>query len=170
MKQLRLAVLAGLFVGTGVLSWAAARLWDAFGTLPAVPLAAPIVLAVIAVILMATALSLRSRLKAQRERRPGAKGVEPLMAARALVFGQASALVAALVSGGYGGVGVFLLGSLDIPARRDQAIYAGFSVLAGVAVIAAALFLERVCRLPEDGDDAGGGATGGAGGPGRAHA
>ncbi|MGW0579826.1 DUF3180 domain-containing protein, partial [Streptomyces sp. NPDC002920] len=80
------------------------------------------------------------------------KGVDPLMAARAVVFGQASALVAALVSGMYGGTGVFLLESLDIPARRDQAIYAGFSVLAGIAVIASALFLERVCKLPEDDD------------------
>ncbi|MFE0422270.1 DUF3180 domain-containing protein [Streptomyces sp. NPDC058953] len=150
MKQLHLGVLAGLFAGAGVLSWAAARLWDSFGTLPAVPLAAPIVLGLIAVVLVATALSLRARLKAQRERRPGAKGVEPLMAARALVFGQASALVTALVSGMYGGVGVFLLGSLDVPARRDQAIYAGAAVVAGVAVIAAALFLERVCKLPDD--------------------
>ncbi|MFF9915001.1 DUF3180 domain-containing protein [Streptomyces sp. NPDC013457] len=152
MKQLRLKVLAGLFIVAGVLSWGAARLWDAVGTLPSVPLAAPIVLASIAVVLTATALSIRSRLKAQRERRPGAKGVEPLMAARAVVFGQASALVAALVAGMYGGTGVFLLGSLDIPARRDQAIYAGLSVLAGIGVIAAALFLERVCKLPEDDD------------------
>ncbi|MFD7444297.1 DUF3180 domain-containing protein [Streptomyces sp. NPDC059909] len=153
MKQLRLGVLAGLFVVAGVLSWGGARLWDSFGTLPSVPLAAPIVLAAIAAVLAATALSIRSRLRAQRERRPGAKGVEPLMAARAVVFGQASALVAALVSGMYGGVGVFLLGSLDIPARRDQAIYAAFSVLAGIAVVAAALFLERVCKLPEDEDN-----------------
>ncbi|MFG2760611.1 DUF3180 domain-containing protein [Streptomyces wuyuanensis] len=153
MKQLRLGVLAGLFVVAGVLSWGGARLWDSVGTLPSVPLAAPIVLAAIAVVLLATALSLRARLRAQRERRPGAKGVEPLMAARAVVFGQASALVAALVSGVYGGVGVFLLGSLDVPARRDQAIYAGFAVLAGIAVIAAGLFLERVCRLPDDEDD-----------------
>ncbi|MFE2033110.1 DUF3180 domain-containing protein [Streptomyces scopuliridis] len=152
MKQLRIGVLAGLFVVAGVLSWGAARLWDSFGTLPSVPLAAPIVLAVIAVVLTATALSLRARLKAQRERRPGAQGVNPLMAARAVVFGQASALVAALVSGMYGGTGVFLLGSLDIPARRDQAIYAAFSVLAGIAVIVAAFFLERVCKLPEDHD------------------
>ncbi|MEU5161969.1 DUF3180 domain-containing protein [Streptomyces sp. NPDC020875] len=159
MKQLHLGVLAGIFVAAGVLSWAAARLWDSFGTLPAVPLAAPIVLAVIAAVLAATALSIRSRLKAQRERRPGAKGVEPLMAARALVFGQASALVAALVSGMYGGVGVFLLGSLDIPARRDQAIYAGASVVAGIAVIAAALFLERVCKLPDDPEALAPGAT-----------
>ncbi|MFE3328290.1 DUF3180 domain-containing protein [Streptomyces sp. NPDC059176] len=153
MKQLRLRMLAGLFVVAGVLSWGGARLWDALGTLPSVPLAAPIVLATIAAVLAATALSLRSRLRAQRERRPEAKGVEPLMAVRAVVFGQASALVAALVSGMYAGVGVFLLGSLDVPARRDQAIYAGFSVLAGIAVVAAALFLERVCKLPEDEDE-----------------
>ncbi|MFI1191126.1 DUF3180 domain-containing protein [Streptomyces californicus] len=153
MKQLRLGVLAGLFAASGVLSWGAARLWDSLGTLPSVPLAASIVLAVIAVILLATALSTRNRLRAQRERRPGAKGVEPLFAARAVVFGQASALVAALVAGMYGGTGVFLLGFLDIPPRRDQAIYAGAAVVAAVGVIAAALFLERVCRLPEDGND-----------------
>ncbi|MGW2824387.1 DUF3180 domain-containing protein [Streptomyces sp. NPDC001443] len=159
MRELRIRVLAGVFVVAGVLSWAGARLWSALGTLPSVPLAAPIVLAVIAVILLATALSIRARLKAQRERRPDAKGVDPLMAARAVVFGQSSALVAALVAGMYGGTGVFLLESLDIPARRDQAIYAGFSVLAGFGVIAAALFLERVCRLPEDDEHDNGAAT-----------
>ncbi|WP_457492928.1 DUF3180 domain-containing protein [Streptomyces sp. P5_D11] len=153
MRQLRLGVLAGIFVAAGVLSWGGARLWDSLDTLPSVPLAAPVVLSVIAVILLATALSIRSRLRAQRERRPGAKGVEPLMAARAVVFGQASALVVSLVAGLYGGVGVFLLGSLDVPARRDQAIYAGLAVLAGIGVVAAALFLERVCKLPDDKDD-----------------
>ncbi|GHF76352.1 DUF3180 domain-containing protein [Streptomyces thermodiastaticus] len=153
MKELRIRVLIGVFVVAGVLSWAAARLWNSVGTLPSVPLAAPIVLALIAAVLLATALSLRSRLRAQRERRPDAKGVDPLMAARAVVFGQASAIVAALVAGMYGGTGVFLLELLDIPSRRDQAFYAGFSVLAGLAVIAAALFLEHVCRLPEDDDD-----------------
>ncbi|MFG2313208.1 DUF3180 domain-containing protein [Streptomyces sp. NPDC048566] len=159
MKELRIRTLAGVFLVAGVLSWAGARLWNSVGTLPRVPLAAPIVLALIAIVLLATALSLRARLKAQRERRPGAKGVDPLMAARAVVFGQASALVAALVAGMYGGTGVFLLESLEVPARRDQAIYAGFSVLAGIAVIAAGLFLERVCKLPEDDDEQHGGAT-----------
>ncbi|MEH6379173.1 DUF3180 family protein, partial [Streptomyces sp. KLMMK] len=78
------------------------------------------------------------------------------------VFGQASALVAALVAGMYGGVGVFLgLDGLDVAIRREQVIYAGASVVAGVAVIAAAFFLERVCKLPEDEDE-------GPGGPGTA--
>ncbi|MEU0243071.1 DUF3180 domain-containing protein [Streptomyces sp. NPDC006235] len=159
MKELRIRVLVGVFVVAGVLSWAGARLWNSIGTLPSVPLAAPIVLALIAVVLLATALSLRARLRAQRERQPDAKGVDPMMAARAVVFGQASALVAALVAGMYGGTGVFLLESLDIPARRDQAIYAGFSVLAGIGVIAAAIFLERVCKLPDDDEHEGTGAA-----------
>jgi uncharacterized SAM-binding protein YcdF (DUF218 family) len=158
VRELRIRLLAGVFVVAGVLSWAGARLWNSIGTLPSVPLAAPIVLALIAVVLLATALSIRGRLKAQRERRPDAKGVDPLMAARAVVFGQASALVAALVSGMYGGTGAFLLELLDTPARRDQAFYAGFSVLAGIAVIAAAIFLERICKLPED-DEHNNGAT-----------
>ncbi|MEU6916101.1 DUF3180 domain-containing protein [Streptomyces olindensis] len=159
MRELRIRLLAGVFVVAGVLSWGGARLWNSVGTLPSVPLAAPIVLALIAVVLLATALSLRARLKAQRERQPDAKGVDPMMAARAVVFGHASALVAALVSGMYGGTGVFLLESLDIPARRDQAIYAGFSVVAGIGVIAAAIFLERVCKLPEDDEHDGAGAA-----------
>ncbi|MEU0051416.1 DUF3180 domain-containing protein [Streptomyces sp. NPDC006184] len=152
MRELRIRVLVGVFAVAAILSWAGARLWNSIGTLPSVPLAAPVVLALIAVALLSTALSLRARLRAQRERRPGAKGVDPLMAARAVVFGQASALVAALIAGMYSGTGVFLLELLDIPARRDQALYAGFSLLAGLGVIAAALFLERVCRLPEDDD------------------
>lgn len=153
MKELRIRTLAGVFVVAGVLTWGGVRLWNAVGTLPSVPLAAPVVLAIIAVVLLATALSLRSRLKAQRERQPDAKGVDPLMAARAVVFGQASALVAALIAGLYGGVCVFLLEHLDVPARRDQAIFAGLSTVAGIAVIAAAKFLEHVCKLPEDEDD-----------------
>ncbi|MFD3515874.1 DUF3180 family protein [Streptomyces sp. NPDC058657] len=151
MKELRLGVLAGVFAVSGVLSWAAARLWASVGTLPGVPVAAPVVLALIAAVLLATALALRARLRAQRERQPGAKGVDPLLAARAVVFGQASALVAALAAGVYGGLGVhLLLDGLDLPLRGTQALYSGFSVLAAWAVIAAAFFLQRVLRLPED--------------------
>jgi hypothetical protein len=154
VKQLRIRTLVGLFAVAGVLSWAGAKLWNSVGTLPSVPVAAPIVLGLIAAVLAATALSIRSRLRAQRERRPGAKGVDPLLAARAVVFGQASALVASLVAGMYGGTAVFLLMyELDNPPRRDQAIYSGAAVLAGIAVVAAAILLERICKLPEDEDE-----------------
>ncbi|SEN05650.1 Protein of unknown function [Actinacidiphila rubida] len=153
MRTLRIRTLAGLFVVAGVVAWAVARLWDSVGTLPGVPIAAPIVLGLIAAILFGTALNLRARLRAQRERSAGAKGVDPLAAARAVVFGQASALVASLVAGLYGGTCVYLLMyKLDMEPRQQQAIYSGLAVLAGIAVVAAALFLERVCKLPEDDD------------------
>lgn len=153
MRTLRVRMLAGLFVIAAVIAWSAARLWDTLGTLPGVPVAAPIVLALIAVALLATGLSLRARLRAQRERRPGAKGVDPLAAARALVFAQASALVAALVAGMYGGTCLYLIMyKLDMEPRRNQAVYSGLAFLAGVAVVAAAMFLERVCKLPDDHD------------------
>ncbi|MBU7598134.1 DUF3180 domain-containing protein [Streptomyces sp. P38-E01] len=152
MKQLRIGTLAGIFAVSGVLCWSGSRLWDQLGTLPAVPLLAPVVLTLIAAVLLATAVSLRSRLRAQRERRPVGKPVEPMMAARAVVFGQASALVAALIGGVYGGAGLFVVTShlADVPARREQALYAALSVVAAVALMAVAVWLERICRLPED--------------------
>lgn len=153
MRTLRIRTLAGLFALALVIAWSAAHLWDTVGTLPGVPVAAPIVLALIAAALLATGLSLRSRLRAQRERRPGAKGVDPLAAARALVFAQASALVAALVAGMYGGTCVYLIMyKLDMEPRQDQAVYSGLAFLAGAVVVVAAVFLERVCKLPEDGE------------------
>jgi uncharacterized membrane protein YfcA len=159
VNQLRIGTLTGLFAAAAALAWAAAGLWDSLGnTLPAVPLLAPVILALIAVVLLSMALSLRSRLRAQRERQPDAKPVDRLMAARAVVFGQASALVSSVVCGLYGGFGVFLaMNRLDVPNRRDQAIYAGLAVLAGICVVAAALFLERVCRLPEGNGENGNG-------------
>ncbi|MCD0482477.1 DUF3180 domain-containing protein [Streptacidiphilus sp. ASG 303] len=153
MKPLRPALLAGIAVVSGVLSWAGAKLWDSLGELPGVPAAAPVVLAVVAVVLLAAAISIRARLRAQRDREPDARGVDPLSAARAVVLGQASALVAALAVGVYGGTGVFLLSLLDQPARRTQAVTAGLAVLAGVAVVVAALWLQQICRLPDDNDN-----------------
>ncbi|MFF9643241.1 DUF3180 domain-containing protein [Kitasatospora aureofaciens] len=153
MKLLRLRLLIGLTAATTALSWAGSKLWASLDTLPAVPAAAPVVLAAVAVILLATAISLRSRLKAVRERQPGAKRVDPLLAARAVVLGQASALVSSVVTGIYAGAGIYLLGELDVPARKDQAVTAGLAVLAGAAVIAAALWVQHVCKLPENHDD-----------------
>ncbi|MDT0269528.1 DUF3180 domain-containing protein [Streptomyces sp. DSM 44915] len=162
MNQLRIGTLLGLFAAAFGLCWASAGLWDSMGnTLPAVPFFAPVILALIAAVLLATALSLRSRLRALRERRPDARPVDRLSAARAVVFGQASALVSALVAGAYGGFGLFLLlERMDVANRRDQALYAGLAVLAGAAVVAAALYLERVCRLPDGEDDDRGGPMG----------
>lgn len=154
MKPLRAVVLVGITLVAGVLAWGGSRLWNAVGTLPGVPTAAPIVLAVIAVVLAATAITLRGRLREQRERVPGAKGVDPMSAARSLVLAQASALVSAVVTGVYGGMGIFLISVWgDSSARRQQTVIALLAVVAGIAVMAVGLWLQHICKLPEDPDD-----------------
>jgi membrane protein DedA with SNARE-associated domain len=79
--------------------------------------------------------------------------VDPLAAARAVVLAQASTLVAALAVGVYGGMGVFFATQWDVPARKNSAITAIFAVVAALCVIAAGLFLQHVCRLPDDDEE-----------------
>ncbi|MDH6133884.1 hypothetical protein P3T37_003283 [Kitasatospora sp. MAA4] len=159
MKLLRLRLLVAIVVVSTALAWAGAKLWNSLDSLPGVPTAAPVVLAAVAVVLLATAISLRSRLKAVRDRVPGAKGVDPLGAARAVVLAQASALVSAVATGVYAGLGIFLATLSDFSAHQGPAITAGLAVVAGAGVIAAALWLQHVCKLPEDDGSGGKGAA-----------
>jgi hypothetical protein len=157
-------VLAGLTAVCVVLAYTALRLWQHEGSPPPVPLSAPITLAVLAVAVFGVALGLRARLNAYREARLRAmrgeprvdrngrepKPIDPLQAARALVLGKAAGLVGAIFGGVYGGYGLTLLGHLSIAAYRDQALRCLFAFLAGVALMAAALFLERILRVPPE--------------------
>jgi hypothetical protein len=158
----RWPVLVGLAAVAAVVGWTGAVLLVSLGApLPRIPRSAPLVLLLFAAILLATALSLRSRLVAIRDRRPGARPVNPLMAARAAVLAKASSPVGALVAGLYAGYGGYLVQEVEIAARRQLALLSAFAALAGLAVVAAALFLEIVCRLPPP-DEQPGRALGGA--------
>jgi hypothetical protein len=157
------------FVVVGALSYGGVQLWSHYGTLPGVPASAPLTPGILAAIILATALAFRSRLKAQREAvqrmkdgeptppiLPGQrapKPLDPLQAARAVMFAKASSMVGAIVSGVYAGYGVYLLGHLDIDVYRSRAIVCGITVLCGLALVGAALFLEYVLRVPPSGPD-----------------
>lgn len=156
MTPTRWPVLVGVAAVAAVVGWAGAATLVRFGQpLPRVPLSAPLVLLLLAAILLATALSIRSRLAAVRDRRPDARPVNPLAAARAAVLAKASSPVGALVVGLYAGYGGYLLQEAQIGARRQLALLSGFAVLSGLALIAAALFLESVCRLPPPDEESG---------------
>jgi hypothetical protein len=149
-------MLAGVAVVAAVVGWAGvALLVDLGESMPRVPVSAPLVLLLFAAILLATALSIRSRLAAVRERLPDARPLNPLMAARAAVLAKASSPVGALVAGLYAGYAAYLLPEAEISARRQVVLLCGFAVLAGAAVVAAALFLESVCRLPPPDEESG---------------
>jgi Protein of unknown function (DUF3180) len=96
---------------------------------------------------------------ARIQRKPGAPRVEPLAVARYAVLAKASSLAGALYTGYCAGLLAFYAFEPTKFAREAVPAVAG-GVIASVALIAAALWLERSCRVPdepdrEDEDDSG---------------
>jgi hypothetical protein len=152
VRPTRYGVLAALAVLVGAVTWGVLRVLDSRsqgGTLPALPWTAPVALLLLAVGIAVAALSLRGRLQGREGTRP----VNPLQAARMAVLSKAASHAGALFVGLYAGVLVFLLPDLEADLRRTRAATAGLGILGSLALVAAGLFLERVCRLPEDRDD-----------------
>ena len=88
---------------------------------------------------------------ARVQRKPGAAPVEPLAVARYAVLAKASSLAGAM----YGGYSVGLLTFFVFePTKfaRDSVPAAAGGVLASLILIAAALWLERSCRVPDQPD------------------
>ena len=145
-----LFVTAAVGFGVGFLG---ARFWDLqTGAPPAVPWAAPLTLLVLAAGFALAALTLKPRL----QRRPGHRPLDPFKAARTAVLALAGSRTGAAVAGVYLGYSGFLLLDLVNDYRRHMVLVALVAAAAGVALAAAALWLERVCRIKEGDDDEGG--------------
>lgn len=89
---------------------------------------------------------------ARVQRRPGAPRVEPLAVARYAVLAKASSLAGALYAGFSAGVLAWLLLEPTRAAREDVPAAAG-GVVSSLALVGAALWLERACRVPEQPDE-----------------
>jgi hypothetical protein len=134
-------------VGVGAVSWGALKIAENRGaSLPGLAWTAPAAIALLAVVVLVTALALRSR---RRGRRP----LNPLGTARMAVLGKASAHVGPIVGGLYAGYLVVLLSGLDVASRRDRAVICAAAMVAAVLLSAAGLFLERTCRVGGGGED-----------------
>ena len=139
MTPTRPATLLGVAAAFAVLGYLLVEL--AYGSLPALPLYAPVTIVLLAIVEAGMARVVRDRL-AGRGRPP-----DPLQAARAAVLAKASSTTGALLLGGYGGVLAWMLPRRDELALADRdAVVAGLSVLACLGLVAAALLLERSCR------------------------
>ena len=150
LTPLRALVVAALF--GGLAGWLLVVTVNAFDlTAPEVPWTAPLGLIVVTVLVGALAYSTYQRIQVRRER------MEPSRAVALLVLGKASALAGAVVAGGYLAYACAFLTRLDAAAPRDRVIRSAVAVLAGVALCAMGLLLERACKVPrkdEDDDDA----------------
>jgi len=146
-----------LLVTTGVIGFAVgflgARFWDLWtGSPPAVPWAAPTLLVVLAVGFAVAAWVLRPRI----QRREGHPPLNPFVAARTAVLAMAGSRAGAAVAGVYLGYAGFLLLDLANDYRRRLVLIVLSAAAAGVALAAAALWLERICRIKGDDDEQGG--------------
>jgi hypothetical protein len=59
----------------------------------------------------------------------------------------------ALVAGFYAGVALGLAGSWEVAYVREQVVLALVTVVCSLGVVGAALWLERICRVPPSATD-----------------
>jgi hypothetical protein len=140
ISVLVVAGLAAAAVGWVVLSFSYSRL-------PALPWTPALVLAVLAVAEAMLAQNTGARI----QRKPGALPVQPLAVARFVALAKASSLVGAIFAGFSGGLLTWLLLEPTKAARDDVPATVG-GLVAALALIGAALWLERACRVPEQPD------------------
>jgi hypothetical protein len=135
-------------VVTFVLAWLGFRQY--FGDLPNVTWLPGLTLAALAVVEAIAARNTRARI----EHRPRAGALNPLFVARLAVLAKASSLAGAIFAGAYGGVASWALSERDRLTVAAQNLAPAVAGLVGaLGLVAAALLLERACRVPKPPDD-----------------
>lgn len=115
----------------------------ATGTAPFVTWVQALALVFVGTFLAYVAWDTWQTVQVKRRRLPGNGGLNRL------VLGRASALVGALVAGGYTGYGITWLGDASELANERLGLSA-LAAAGGLLVMVASLALERACRVPPD--------------------
>lgn len=146
MQPTRLSTLVVAALAAAAVGWLVISSW--YVRMPVLPWLPSVTLAALAVFEGYAALNTRARV----DRQPGHDPVNPLLAARFVVLAKASSLAGAIFAGFYAGLVLWLFiqptraASNDLPA-------AGGGLAAAVALVVAALWLERSCRVPDRPED-----------------
>jgi len=156
--------LAVLAVGLAFAAWWLIRSF--YGELPPLDWWLPAPLGVLAVAEALGARTLATRLTALRDARAGkrpvaktpstapVRPVEPMLVARIAVLAQASAYVGAVFLGIWAGVLAHVAPAVGrLQAAGGDTLTAVIGVVCSAALIAAALWLESVCRIPPEEHD-----------------
>jgi hypothetical protein len=138
---------AGSLVGAGllglVLGWAVRAIGERTdSTAPLVTWGPAAALGLVAVILGWTAWVTGRQIRLRRF-------LAPHQAVNRLVLAKASAVVGAVVGGGYAGYALSWFGA-DAELGGQRAWRSGAAAMAAIAVIACSLWLERACRVRND--------------------
>jgi uncharacterized membrane protein YbhN (UPF0104 family) len=119
-----------------------------FASLPSPTVYAQLWLALLAITEFYVAMLTRARLQG----RPGTRPINPLVVARFVALAKASSIVGSLATGAYLGY-IAWVARIDSPAASGDTRAAAFGASFGLLLVAAALLLEYVCRVPIKDDD-----------------
>ncbi|GAA1822522.1 DUF3180 domain-containing protein [Luedemannella flava] len=139
-------VVAGLV--SAALAWVIINRF--YGDIPDLNWLPGVTLAALAVVEAVAARNTKARIDHKR----GTPRVDPLLVARWVVLAKASSLAGAIFGGAYGGVAVWAIverGTLRVADTNLVPAIAG--LVGGLALVAAALWLEHSCRVPPSADD-----------------
>lgn len=143
MRPTRTRALAVVAVAVGVLVYLVLRL--VYGDIPRFPRTAPLSLLLVGLVEAQAAAVTRARLAG----RPGTRPILPIMVARLAALAKASSLAGAVLAGAWAAVLAYTAPRADeIGVAGADAITAGLGLGAAGVLVAAALLLERVCRVP----------------------
>ncbi|MFC7482118.1 DUF3180 domain-containing protein [Luedemannella flava] len=134
-------VVAGLV--SAALAWVIINRF--YGDIPDLNWLPGVTLAALAVVEAVAARNTKARIDHKR----GTPRVDPLLVARWVVLAKASSLAGAIFGGAYGGVAVWAIverGTLRVADTNLVPAIAG--LVGGLALVAAALWLEHSCRVP----------------------
>lgn len=112
------------------------------------PLSAPVTVALLAVAEFVGAKVVRDRLAHRVS--PRGRPLHPLQVARAAALAKASSPAGAVLLGAYGGLAAWTLPRRDsLPPFAPDPLVVLLSAVACLALVVAALLLERACRTPQ---------------------
>jgi hypothetical protein len=146
MKPTRWPLLVLVALVAGGVAYLLTR--SSYDSLPTPSVVALLWLALLAIAEFYVGVMTRARLRG----RSGTRPINPLVVARFVALAKASSIVGSLAAGGYAGFLIWVA-RLDSPAANRDTKTAGIGIGFGVLLVAAALFLEYVCRVPDSTDD-----------------
>jgi Protein of unknown function (DUF3180) len=85
--------------------------------------------------------------------RPGAKPIQPMAVPRVVALAKASSAAGAAIGGLALGFLIYTLPVLSRPVPGHDALASAATMLAAIALVLAALYLEKACRAPEPDED-----------------
>lgn len=142
-RSLALASVLGLVVGLGV--WGFYR--HGGGLTPGPSWLIVALVLVIAVLIVIVVWPVRARMNGRTS-----EGFSALRAARALQLAQAGALTGAAAAGWFLGQGIVILRDIGLHVMRGHLSVTGAALVASLILLAAGLWGQAQCRLPDDED------------------